>query len=89
MWSAAEQYVREADDVHQVISWAEEEGRRRSAIYTLYAVTSAGGGEVLVWLAGVDPTTTGLNFERRHLADVDPVSGKPADVYRTGGSPAG
>lgn len=82
MWAAAEQYVREAEDVHQVISWAEEEGKRRSAMYALYAVISGPDREVLVWLAGVDPTTNGPNFERRHPADVDPVSGTPAEVYR-------
>jgi hypothetical protein len=85
MWAAAEQYVREAEDVHQVIAWAEEEGERRSAMYTLYAVTLVGGGEVLVWLAGVDPTTNGPNFERRRPANVDPVSGTPAEVYRPAG----
>jgi hypothetical protein len=81
MWAAAEQYVREAEDVHQVISWAEE-GHRRSAMYTLYAVTSGPEREVLVWLAGVDPTTNGPNFERRRPAHVNPVSGTPAEVYR-------
>ena len=38
MWSADEQYVRQAGDVHEVISWADEEARRRRATYTLYAV---------------------------------------------------
>ena len=84
MWAASEQYLREAEDVHQVISWAEEEGHRRSAMYTLYAVTSGPEREVLAWLAGVDPTSNGPNFERRHPADVDPVSGTPAEVYRLG-----
>jgi hypothetical protein len=84
MWSGAEQYLREADDVHEVITWAEDEGRRRSAMYTLYAVISTGSREVLVWLGGVDPTTNGPNFERRHPADVDPVSGTPTEVYSSG-----
>jgi hypothetical protein len=83
MWAAYEHYVREADDVHQVISWAEEEGRRRRAMYTLYAVIPTGDGEGLVWLAGVNPTDTQTNFERRHPVDVDPVSGTPAEVYRS------
>ena len=82
MWAAAEQYVREAEDVHQVILWAEKEGQRRSAMYSLYAVISGPDREVLVWLAGVDPTTNGPNFERRHPADVDPVNGTPAEIYR-------
>jgi hypothetical protein len=81
MWAADEQCVREAADVQQVISWAEEEGQRRSATYTLYAVTEGGDGEVLVWLAGVDPTTNGPNFERRHPVDVNPVNGTPGEVY--------
>ncbi len=90
MWAAAEHCVREAGDVHEVIVWADEEARRRSAIYTLYAVVAIGEEEGLVWLGGVDPTrgygpTRGLggpNFDRRQPADVDPVSGTPADVYR-------
>ena len=52
MWAAAEQYVGEAADVHEVISWAEEEGHRRRAMYTLYAVIPTGDGEGLIWLAG-------------------------------------
>lgn len=84
MWAANEQYVREADDVHEVLSWAEEEGHKRSATYTLYAVTLGPDREVLVWLAGVDPTTNGPNFERPRPVDVDPVSGTPAEVYGPG-----
>jgi hypothetical protein len=84
MWASSEQYVRDADDVHDVISWAEAEGRRRSAMYTLYAVTSAADREVLVWLAGVDPTTNGPNFELRRPRGVDPVGGTPEEVYGVG-----
>ena len=83
MWAAAELYLRDPDDVHEVISWAEAEGRRRSAMYRLYAATSLGYREVLHWLGGVDPTTNGANFERRHPVDVDPVGGTPTDVYGT------
>lgn len=81
MWAASEQYVREAADVHEVIAWAEKEGQGRSAMYTLYAVTSTGDRERLIWLSGIDPTTNGPNFERQHPADVDPVSGTPREVY--------
>jgi hypothetical protein len=84
MWAAAEHSVHEAADVHEVIAWADQEARRRSAMYTLYAVTTVGVEQGLVWLAGVDPTR-GLgrpNFEGRKPADVDPVSGTPAEVYR-------
>lgn len=81
MWAAAEQYVREAADVHEVIAWAEKEGESRSAMYTLYAVTSTGDGERLIWLGGVDPTTDGPNFERHHPMNVDPVGGTPREVY--------
>jgi hypothetical protein len=83
MWAAAEHCVHEAEDVHEVIAWADEEARRRSAMYTLYAVVTLGDEGGLVWLAGVDPTKTlaGPNFERRHPADVDPVNGTPAEVY--------
>ena len=84
MWAASEHCVSDAEDVREVIEWADEEARRRSAIYTLYGVTSIGVEEGLVWLAGADPTrgVRGPNFERRLPADVDPVSGTPAEVYR-------
>ncbi len=77
-------YVSEAEDVQEVIAWAEGEARRRSAMYTLYAIATIGVEEGLVWLAGVDPTRglRGPNFEIHHPADVDPVSGTPAEVYR-------
>jgi hypothetical protein len=57
-------------------------------MYTLYAVTTIGVEEGLVWLAGVDPTRglRGPNFERRHPTDVDPVGGTPVEVYRQQGS---
>jgi hypothetical protein len=88
MWAAAEHCALEAEDVHEVIAWGDEEARRRSATYTLYAVATIGVEEGLVWLAGVDPTRglKGPNFERRQPADVDPVSGTPAEVYRPEGS---
>ena len=81
MWAADEQYVRDAADVHQVISWVEEEGRRCQAMYALYAVIPTGDGEGLVWLAGVNPTDNQANFDQRHPVDVDPVWGTPAEVY--------
>ena len=86
MWAAAEHRVLEAEDVHEAMAWADSEARRRSAMYTLYAVTTVGAEEGLVWLAGVDPTRAlaGPNFERRHPNDVDPVSGTSAEVYRPG-----
>jgi hypothetical protein len=83
MWAASEYCVSKAEDVHQVIAWADEEARRRSAMYTLYAQVGIGEREGLVWLAGVDPTVHSRpNFERRHPADVDPVGGTSDEVYR-------
>jgi hypothetical protein len=74
MWAASEHCVSEAEDVHEVIEWADQQARSRSAMYTLYGVTSVGVEEGLVWFAGVDPTRgpRGPNSERRHPADVDP-----------------
>lgn len=56
MWAAAEHCVSEAQDVQEVIAWADDEARRRSAMYTLYAIAIIGVEDGLVWLAGVDPT---------------------------------
>jgi hypothetical protein len=81
VWAAAEHYVREAEDVHAVLAWAEEEARRRRAMYMLHAVIVTSGREGLVWLAGVNPTSSGDTFARRHPPDVDPVGGTPTEVY--------
>ena len=44
-----------AEDVHEVLAWADENAPPES-IYTLYAVVEMGGEKGLVHLAGVDPT---------------------------------
>jgi len=60
---AGEYDVLGADDVHAVIAWADAEAGSRGSTYALYAKVRDG----LVWLAGVDPTTTPrANFARRH-----------------------
>jgi hypothetical protein len=64
-WSADENDVSGAQDVHEVIHWAEREARERGAVYTLYAKVDRGDEHGLVWLAGLDPTiSTGDNFGR-------------------------
>jgi len=66
-WSAgaesSEYDVRDAEDVHAVIAWADAEAGSRRSTYALYAKARDG----LVWLAGIDPTaTTRANFAWRH-----------------------
>lgn len=71
IWSAHEHEVLDVADVHEVITWADEEARRRRAAYTVYAVTEywtprnevVGEAvsefdrhEVAVWLGGWEPT---------------------------------
>ena len=68
MWAASEHCVSEAEDVHEVIEWADEEARRRSAVYTLYGVTSIGVEDGLVWLAGVDRHRAPAEGQLRLLA---------------------
>jgi hypothetical protein len=83
-WAASENDVRDAADVHGVIAWADEEARRRRAAYTLYAVIMMGDNrEGRVWIAGVNPTRSGANFERRQPPDVDPVWGNATDAYES------
>jgi hypothetical protein len=60
--------VSGAEDVHEVIEWAEAEAVARGATYTLYAKVDNGANDRgLVWLAGVDPTVwSAPNFSRNH-----------------------
>jgi hypothetical protein len=71
MWEASENDVLDAQDVHEVIDWAETEARERSSVYTIFAKTESD----LVWLAGIAPTIPDpqRNFRRQHPADVTPV----------------
>jgi hypothetical protein len=87
VWAADENDVRDAADVHEAIAWADEEARRRRAAYTLYALIRMGDEEGRVWIGGVNPTTSGRNFERRQPSDVDPVWGSPTDAYGSGQAP--
>ena len=64
LWTASEHDIREATDVYEVIAWADDEARRRRAMYSLYA-TIGQGDEGRVWIGGINPTTSGPNFERR------------------------
>jgi len=76
-WESTEYDVGDAVDVHEVIAWANDEARKRKSVYTLYAVANTSTEEVLVWLAGVDPTISDgarPNFGRRQPLGVDPVS---------------
>jgi hypothetical protein len=73
MWTSSACDAVDADDVHEVIAWADGEARRRGSIYTLDAVVTTEGGEGIVWIAGHDPSVTGRNFERRCPPDLDPV----------------
>ena len=67
MWMADEHDVLGAQDVHDVIAWADDEARRRGSTYTLHAKVDRGADGGLVWLAGIDPTVeSSPNFERRH-----------------------
>lgn len=66
-WTADENDVLAAEDVHAVIEWAERESRARNAMYTLYAIVRRSfDDEGLVWLAGVNPciVEADWNFDR-------------------------
>jgi hypothetical protein len=52
MWAADENNVIGAQDVREVITWADEEARSRKSTYTLWAVVARGSE---VWLAGIAP----------------------------------
>lgn len=64
MWVGAEHDVAGAEDVHEVIAWADAEAQQRQSTYTLYAMVDRDDDRGLVWLAGVDPTSSASNFER-------------------------
>lgn len=64
---AYENNISEADDVHQVIKWADAEAEAGGGTYTLFARIDRGEDRGLVWLAGVDPTVHSRpNFSRPH-----------------------
>jgi hypothetical protein len=71
-WGCSDQDLEETLDVHEVIEWAEAEARRLRSMYALYAKVDRGSDRGLVWLAGINPTTSGPNFERQHPSDVTP-----------------
>jgi hypothetical protein len=71
LWSAHYNEVFDVSDVHELLTWADEEARKRGAAYTLYAVielyvprneiigeavTEFGRRELEVWIGGWDPT---------------------------------
>jgi hypothetical protein len=63
--SADERDLSDAEDVHDVIRWADGEAATRGATYTLFAKVDRGDDPGLVWLAGVDPTVWSRpNFNR-------------------------
>jgi hypothetical protein len=45
-----------AEDVHEVLAWADENAPPDST-YTMYLVVEAGGEKGLLHLAGIDPTS--------------------------------
>lgn len=74
-WAADENEVVDAQDLHEVLEWADEEARSSRRIYTLYAYVDYVDEHGWVWLAGFDPTSAedAENFERQHPPDVDPL----------------
>ena len=71
IWSAHENELLDALDVHEVLAWADEEAQTRKAAYTVYAVieifiprnevlgeavTEFYRREIAVWLGGWEPT---------------------------------
>jgi len=68
LWSCAEYRLTEAQDMHDALAWAEAESSEQDATYALYAVVDEGDTEGLVWIAGINPTSSRGNFERSHPA---------------------
>ena len=86
MWAANENDMLDVRDVVEAVRWAEEEARRRGAIFTLYAVMDRGGQEGQLWLAGWNPTVHSRpNYEDRQPTDVNPSTGTVTEVFRKPG----
>ena len=65
--SAYENDLAGAEDVHEVIEWADAEASARGCTYTLFAKFDHGSSRGIVWLAGIDPTVHSTpNFGREH-----------------------
>lgn len=73
-----------AEDVHEVIEWAEAKAEEKAMTYTLFARVEDGqapGEDLLVLIAGVEPTRYppfSDGFSRRH-----PLRGRQPDSGRS------
>ena len=75
-WHAYGPDVLGALDVREVIAWADEEARKREAMYTLFAKVDYSDRPGLLWIAGVDPTVWSRpNFEVQRPTDTKPAAG--------------
>ena len=83
-WHEGMHEIPNAPDVVEVVQWAEEEARKRQALYTIFARMSFDKGSPgLVWLAGLDPTVhPKWNSETPRPAGVTPMAGG-TQPYRT------
>lgn len=68
LWRCTEHRLTEAQDVNEALAWAEAESAEQEATYALYAVVDEGDTEGLVWIAGINPTSSRGNFGRSHPA---------------------
>jgi hypothetical protein len=66
LWRCAEHRLTEAHDVHEALAWADAASAEQEATYALYAVVDEGETEGLVWIAGINPTSSRGNFTRPH-----------------------
>jgi hypothetical protein len=74
--SRSEMYeVFTAADVVEVIEWAENGARERSAMYTIFARLEHGELPGLVWIAGIDPTSARGNFDTARPSGSTPMVG--------------
>jgi hypothetical protein len=67
IWVALEYDVVDAEDVHEVIAWAENEAGS-ACTYALYVKLDRDDSNGMIHIAGVDPTAAPghMTFRRRH-----------------------
>jgi hypothetical protein len=76
-WHEDMHEITNATDVVEVVEWAEQEARKRRALYTIFLRMDRGDAGVgLVWLAGLDPTVHPKhNSDTTRPAGVTPMAG--------------
>jgi hypothetical protein len=75
-WREDMHEIQDAPDIVEVVEWAEEEARKRDALFTIFVRMNSADGAGLVWVAGLDPTVAPEhNFATIRPSGATPMAG--------------